>query len=168
MCIDKRFNPLRRFVAGVSVLWLVMLNPLHAQEIPGIWWTPEKDGKLEFFLDSTGALAGRLIAKPTKGAADLDSRNPEARLRSRRVLGAVIFSGFHQEAKNKWVDGKVYDPQSGATYDAKLWLEGDKLMLRGFLGLSLFGRTETMERVTGATPRLRQAGEPELVHLEGG
>lgn len=147
-------------LANVSAAW--------AQEIAGIWWTPGHDGKVEVLIDPTEGLIGRVFAVGPKGAGDLDSRNPDPKLRQRRVLGTVVFSGFKQEAKNKWVEGKVYDPQLGATYDAKIWLEdANTLMLRGYIGFSLFGRSETFKRVLGATPRVRQADEPELVYAEG-
>lgn len=141
-------------------------NIANAQEIPGVWWTPKKDGKLEFFLEPSGNLAARIVAILPKSVGELDGRNPDPQLRSRRILGAVIFTGFKPESKTKWVDGKVYDPQTGGIYDAKLWLENpNTMMMRGFLGISLFGMNETFTRVAGSTPRMRQADEPDLVHL---
>lgn len=156
----------RLMTCAVLLLGSLSANFASAQEIPGIWWTPKKDGKLEFFLEPSGNLSARIIAILPKSVGELDSRNPDPQLRSRRVLGAVIFSGFKPETKIKWVDGKVYDPQTGGTYDAKLWLENpNTLMLRGFLGISLFGLTETFNRVAGGAPRTRQADEPDLVHF---
>jgi len=41
----------------------------------------------------------------------------------------------------------VYDPKSGKTYSCKMTLKGDKLDIRGFVGVSLIGRTDTFTRV---------------------
>lgn len=49
--------------------------------------------------------------------------------------------------EGKYSDGQIYDPDSGKTYDCMMWLEGLKLKVRGYVGVSLFGRTETFERV---------------------
>ena len=54
--------------------------------VTGIWWSPRKDAKIELYFDNNNALTGRLIAMPTKTAQDTDVKNPETRLRSRRVL----------------------------------------------------------------------------------
>ena len=135
--------------------------------VAGIWWSPRKDAKIEMYFDNNGALNGRLIAMPTRTAQDTDVKNPEARLRPRRVLGLVIFTGFRQESKTRWVDGKVYDPESGGTFSSQISLEDNEhIIVRGYLGLPLFGRNETFTRVTGNDPRHRQTGEPDLVHLD--
>ena len=49
----------------------------------------------------------------------------------------------------RWEGGTIYDPDSGRTYRGLLWLDqGDAgtLWARGFVGLSIFGRTERFTR----------------------
>ena len=47
-----------------------------------------------------------------------------------------------------WTDGRVYDPESGKTYQGRITLEQeDTLKLRGFVGAPVFGRTSTWTRV---------------------
>jgi uncharacterized protein (DUF2147 family) len=45
--------------------------------------------------------------------------------------------------------GDILDPESGKVYSCSFQLEGDgtRLVLRGFIGLSLFGRSQTWRRV---------------------
>jgi uncharacterized protein (DUF2147 family) len=45
-------------------------------------------------------------------------------------------------------DGDILDPDNGVIYRCKLRLEGGgmKLKVRGFVGVSLFGRSQTWER----------------------
>lgn len=63
---------------------------------------------------------------------------------NQRVLGMVILTDLAWDADdNEWDDGEILDPDNGSVYDCYLALESrDKLKVRGFLGLSLLGRTQ--------------------------
>ncbi len=65
-------------------------------------------------------------------------------------LGLIILVGM-QPTKNShvWDNGKVLDPHNGKVYDAKLTLsdEGNTLVLRGYIGISLLGRNQTWHRI---------------------
>lgn len=113
----------------------------------GHYWNEAKDGifKLQLVEDSIEGLTvwGK---EPRK-----DVHNPDPALKSRSLEGIKFLWGFqYNPKKNRWSDGKVYDPDTGKTYDAKMSLEqkGQILKMRGFVGLSLFGRTARFERVT--------------------
>ncbi len=57
--------------------------------------------------------------------------------------------------------GTIYDPGSGTTYWCRLTLDGDRLLLRGYVGVPLFGRTTAWIRV-GAEERVcrQESGTP--------
>ena len=58
-----------------------------------------------------------------------------------------ILEGFQAKSAEKWADGTIYDPNNGKTYSCTLELENEKtLKVRGFIGVSLFGRTERWTR----------------------
>ncbi|MBL8383960.1 MAG: DUF2147 domain-containing protein [Burkholderiales bacterium] len=140
-----------------------------AQDAAGVWWTPRRDGKIAIAVDPAGVLTGRIIAGRAQSPPRLDERNPEPALRTRPLLGLSIITGFRPDAANpgQWADGRIYDPDNGKTYNARLWLDGpDRMMLRGYVGAPLFGRTETFTRVAGPAPHRQQAGEPAFVHLD--
>jgi uncharacterized protein (DUF2147 family) len=62
-------------------------------------------------------------------------------------MGLQIINGFQFAGDNLWRNGKIYDPDSGKTYSAKATLAShDQLDLRGFIGVSLIGRTEKWTR----------------------
>lgn len=63
------------------------------------------------------------------------------------VVGMVIMWGVKKDG-NAWDGGQVLDPDSGKIYKVKLSLEdnGQKLDVRGYIGWSLFGRTQTWLR----------------------
>jgi len=49
---------------------------------------------------------------------------------------------------NKWENGEILDPKSGKIYSCKIELDGkDKLKVRGFMGVSILGRTQTWYKV---------------------
>jgi len=81
------------------------------------------------------------------GKPKTDKNNPDPALRSRPDLGLELLKGFTFDGDNVYSGGTVYDPKNGKTYNCKMTLEGDKLIIRGFIGISLFGRSVTWTRV---------------------
>ena len=85
--------------------------------------------------------------KDEKGNVKTDVKNPEEGLRSKPIMGLEILKNFIYE-DGKWTDGKIYDPKSGKTYSCNMSLKGnDILNMRGYIGISLIGRSETWKRV---------------------
>ena len=62
-------------------------------------------------------------------------------------LGLQILHGLHPDGES-WTGGTVLDPDTGRTYKATLRLvDHDHLLIRGYLGISLFGGSQTWTRV---------------------
>ncbi len=61
---------------------------------------------------------------------------------------AELFSGFRFDGEDRWIDGKIYDPNSGKTYRCIIItvVDDNTLKLRGHVGVPLLGRTETWTR----------------------
>ncbi|MDA8088641.1 MAG: DUF2147 domain-containing protein, partial [Nitrospiraceae bacterium] len=102
------------------------------------------------FYRSGNMFLGRLawLRQPNdeKGRPAVDENNPDPRLRKQPILGLVIIHAVYTGG-DSW-KGRVYDPDSGKTYNCLISLKGaGTLKLRGYLGLSIFGRTETWTRV---------------------
>ena len=81
------------------------------------------------------------------GKPKTDKNNPDENLRSRPDLGLEMLKDFTYDGDNVYEDGTIYDPKNGKTYSCKMTLEGNTLRIRGYIGISLFGRTEVMTRV---------------------
>jgi len=120
----------------------------------GFWVTPEGGSVVQIMpCDSglCGAVVGlRLTRKP--GDSPVDLKNPDKAKRDQPLCGLVMAGSLKpvKGSATKWEDGWVYDPDSGSTYKAEMKLDGpDKLDLRGYLGISLFGRTMSWTRETG-------------------
>ena len=60
----------------------------------------------------------------------------------------IFMWNFTYDADDKeWVGGSIYDAESGNTYSAYMSLQDYNTMnLRGYLGLSIFGRTNVWKR----------------------
>ncbi len=111
-------------------------------EITGLYWSPKKDAKIEISKRGEHYFGKSIwVATPRK-----DSKNPNESLRKRDVLGIELLTSFSCN-NDTYTSGEIYDPESGKTYDCKMNLEGNKLKVRGYIGISLFGRTEYFERI---------------------
>lgn len=111
-------------------------------EITGLYWSPKKDAKIEIYLKGQQYF-GKFIwaATPRK-----DFKNPAKALQSRGIVGLEFLSRFVYD-EGIYNGGEIYDPETGKTYSCKMSLDGNKLKVRGYIGISLFGRTEFFECV---------------------
>ncbi|NDC41849.1 MAG: DUF2147 domain-containing protein, partial [Chitinophagia bacterium] len=55
--------------------------------------------------------------------------------------GLMILKGFKKEGDNIYNEGTIYDPNNGHTYSCTIKREGNELNVRGYMGISLLGRT---------------------------
>ena len=81
-----------------------------------------------------------------------DMHNPDPKLRGRVLCGLRIGEGFVEVDPQHARGGHLYDPKSGRTYAGEMTAEGNLLHLRGYVGLPLFGRTETWIRTSPPPP----------------
>jgi uncharacterized protein (DUF2147 family) len=94
----------------------------------------------------------RVLDLPPDAPAKVDIHNPNPSLRDRALCGLVIGTGFHADDPMHLSGGLLYDPKSGHTYKGSVASEGDTLKLHGYVGFSVFGRTETWHRAAGTKP----------------
>jgi len=140
-------------IAFLLITLLFSTHVLLAQDkILGNWLSEEKDGRIEIY--KTGdKYFGKLVwgkdlveadgKTPIKGRTD--TKNSDPNLRSRPILGLVLLTNFTYK-DGEWSGGKIYDPKSGKTYSCTMKLKGDKLEIRGYVGISMFGRTTVWTR----------------------
>ena len=149
--MNRSINTMKQLLLVVAA---TVAGPISAMaqaqsDYHGLWWNEDRTGIVEL-VAKDGGIAGitRWGDKP-----DTDRNNPNPALRDRSLKGITFLWGFtYDPNKNRWKDGKVYDPNNGKTYDAKLSLakNGRTLKMRGYIGVSLFGRTAEFERVAPA------------------
>jgi uncharacterized protein (DUF2147 family) len=114
----------------------------EADKIVGVFWSPKKDAKIEIYKKGTCYYGKSVwVASPRK-----DTENPIETLQKRDILGIELLTNFKFK-DGEYTNGRIYDPESGKTYDCKMSLNGNQLKVRGYVGISLFGRTEFFERI---------------------
>jgi uncharacterized protein (DUF2147 family) len=120
----------------------------------GKWKTiDDETGKVKSIVvisDAGGelqAMVERVFSPPA------ESENPvcdkcEGERKDKPVIGMVILWGLKKSADREYAGGQVLDPAKGKIYKAKLTIseDGKKLEMRGFIGFSLIGRTQTWVR----------------------
>jgi len=135
---------MKYYAAILSFMFLMITNTnaqMNPDEIVGVYHTPNKDGKVAIYRKG-GTYFGKLIW----GIRNLiDKKNPDKTLRTRNMVGCDFMTDFTFK-DGEYVNGKIYDPESGKTYNCRMWLNDNQLKVRGYLGVSLLGRTETFLR----------------------
>jgi uncharacterized protein (DUF2147 family) len=120
------------------------------QNAVGHWQVINSDGtqggQVETYVEN-GVLFGKVTgARPGRALDALCDKCPGA-LKNQRIMGMVVIRNFHPEGDD-WVGGTLVDPENGKEYKGKMWAVGnDKLSMRGFVGISLFGRSATWVRI---------------------
>ena len=130
--------------AGAQQLSPKLQNAIGRWQIVNGDGTP--GGKAETYLEN-GRLFGRVTeARPGRTPRDVCDKC-SGEYKNQLILGMVFLRNFHPEGDN-WVDGTVVDPENGREYKGKLWAVGkDSLHMRGYIGISLLGRTESWVRI---------------------
>jgi len=123
---------------GASVAWAAPAG------VMGNWATG--DGSVVRIAPCGGEICLTVVKVSPKATESVDALNPNASLRTRPLCGLRIGSGFKADGENAAAGGHLYDPKSGRTYSGKFEAKGDSLHLRGYVGITLFGRSETWTR----------------------
>ena len=114
-------------------------------DVLGIWQTHgDKPAKIQIY--KTGEqYHGKIVFLqfPTEnGKPMVDKNNPDKSRQGEPLIGLELLSGFVFD-KDEWNSGHIYDPESGKTYSCTISLKDPHtLKVRGYVGISLLGRTE--------------------------
>ncbi len=135
--------------------WLTVAaitNDDKADKINGVWLSGSGKAKVKIAKDpKTGKYEGRIVwlrdPKDEVGKAKIDKNNPEESLKSRPLLGLKILREFDYKGDGLWENGMIYDPENGSDYNCTINLKDENtLEVRGFIGVSVFGRTDEWTR----------------------
>ena len=123
---------------------------LNSQSIFGKWIskndkTGEVDSVIEVYKENEKAYAKIVeILDPKKQNSICTLCRNE--LRNKKILGLNILTGLKQNG-TEWSGGNILDPRNGKIYDCFIKLiNSNKLKVRGYIGISLFGKTTYWER----------------------
>jgi uncharacterized protein (DUF2147 family) len=153
----NRLTIKRNFSLALFLCLIIFSKPGNAQGLSqklenavGHWQVVNSDGtqggQVETYIEH-GKLFGKVTgARPGRALDSVCDKCPGA-LKGQRIMGMVVIRNFHPEGDD-WVGGTVVDPENGKEYKGKMWAIGtDKLGMRGFVGISLLGRSATWIRI---------------------
>jgi uncharacterized protein (DUF2147 family) len=159
-------NPALRIIkaalltALVALVWALSSSYVWANgdQIVGSWTTPDDKAVVEIYQQD-GQYFGKFVSlkEPTyavgnadglDGQVKVDSNNPDVTQHTQPIIGLVMLNSMtyagEKKDKHNWKGGTIYDPGNGKYYKCTITLNADgTLDLRGYIGISLFGRTQT-------------------------
>jgi uncharacterized protein (DUF2147 family) len=101
--------------------------------VVGQWLSEDGAGRIALAPCSSdpALLCGAVTwVDPAKPQRDL--KNPDKTLRGRPIVGMLVVRNMRNEAPGRWAGGKLYDPESGRTYDGRVRaISADKVHLDG-------------------------------------
>ena len=132
---------------AIACLMLSMAPAANAEEavVTGLWKQVDPDtgrtGAWFLFSERGGLFEGAIV----KTFPQQTGEEP-----NKRFLGLVIVKSMHRQGL-EYENGTIMDPRSGSVYNAVMHLsrDGRTLVVRGYLGISLFGKDQTWYRLPG-------------------
>jgi uncharacterized protein (DUF2147 family) len=131
-------------------------TPAAADRVVGLWLTEERDAHIRV-VKAGDSYEGTIVwlREPLYPADDdggmagqpkVDRENPDPARHAAPIVGLRIVQGFRFR-DDEWKDGTIYDPNNGKTYRCRMWFDGETLRVRGYIGISLLGRSTSWTRV---------------------
>lgn len=148
--------------ALITTLLLLFVIPVYAgaeAASPAGYWqtiddvTHQPKSILEISETTNKVLTARVVKIYPRPGYDQNEICTECKgvRHNQPIVGMVVMERLKQSAKNKnqWINGEILDPINGKTYRCNLVLleNGNQANIRGYIGLPLFGRSQTWLRV---------------------
>jgi len=175
--LDERFlsvrslkeEPMKKFFVTVVIcIFVIGLFSIPAKTQPpshplslivGTWKTIDDEGPnkgkassyIEIF-EHSGVYSGKIV-KLLLDPPDKICNPCKGNLKNKPLVGMTILSGMKKTGNadkklgEEYTSGTILDPDSGAVYKCRMWVKGDVLTARGYIGISLFGRSQEWQRV---------------------
>lgn len=150
ICVTKpeKIKEMKKIV--ISMIIMLASLSTYAQDVVGKWKLEDGTAIVEVYKQGD-VFNGKIVwlQNPTEpdGTPAKDENNPDAKLRSRQLLGLNMLSGLKKDG-GEYTGGNIYDPGNGKTYNCSMKVEGDVLKVRGSLDKrGLLGRTMDWFRV---------------------
>lgn len=158
MIVNKIKSFKKLVVLSSSILLLIVNMSIYSASVTGYWQTiDDQTNEPKSILKIEKQRGDEYIAKVVKILKTDDGSDPETRKcdkcagekYNQTIKGMTVMWGVKQTADNEWSGGEILDPKTGKIYNVKFSIdeENNTLNVRGFIGFSLFGRTQVWYRI---------------------
>ena len=143
----------RLFFASYLLVVSLSLSAQSLDPALGVWKTiDEKSNQPSSLIrleEKNGELIGTVLELiPTPGEPLITHcRLCKGERKDKPIVGMVIMNGLKKEKAGYWSGGEILDPEEGDIYKVKIATDdGKTLKVRGYIGISLIGRTQVWVR----------------------
>jgi uncharacterized protein (DUF2147 family) len=135
----------------ILVLFISCVFYSQNKSVLGKWKTiDDETGEAKSIVEiyeKTGKIYGKVIEILDVVHKNNSCKNCSGEDANKPILGLTVIKGLTRDGK-EYNSGKILDPKSGKLYQCFITLEGnEKLKVRGYIGISLLGRTQYWQRV---------------------
>ncbi len=136
---------------AMAVLYSMPLSAAEAGSPIGLWKTiDDKTGNARAIVriyEQNGKLFGRIERSFTPGAEHRVCEVCTDERKGQPIVGLVIIRNM-QSKDGEFAGGDILDPETGTVYRCKFHLDQDgaRLIVRGYIGISLLGRSQVWQR----------------------
>lgn len=139
------------FLLSFIALPVAQAQKIQADDVIGVWKNGEGTGLIKIYKKPDNKYYGQIVwlkvPNDAQGNPRKDINNPDEKLRNKPLKGLENMRGFTYAGDGVWEDGQIYDPKNGSDYSCKMTLtDPNTLEVRGFIGISLLGRTDVWKR----------------------
>lgn len=139
-----------KYLALLVLIFITSTAQAAETHDPTGYWLTENERAVIYVKNCDAGLCGS-IHWIIEGGMQFDEFNPDINRQKDPLCHRQIMSGFSKNANNpnRWGGGEIYKADEGDTYNANLTvLSADQMKVRGYVGISLLGKTQTWTRVS--------------------
>ncbi|MHC5202664.1 DUF2147 domain-containing protein [Myroides sp. LJL119] len=136
---------------SVLITCILVMGSLNAQSVIGKWKTIDdatgKEKSIVEIYKQDQKYYGKIIELLNPSSENPLCTKCSGERKNQPITGLVFITNM-QEKSGELSGGRILDPETGKEYKCTIKLDGpDRLDVRGFVGISLIGRTQSWTRV---------------------
>lgn len=144
---------MKKSILHIVVLFFLTIFYAQSQTVIGKWKTiDDETGKPKSIVEiyeKSGKIYGKVVGILEEERKNSVCTECSGEDKDKPIMGMIVIKGL-SKIGSEYKKGKILDPQNGKMYQCFITLDGsDKLKVRGYIGISLFGRTQYWYRVKG-------------------
>lgn len=142
---------MKKMTALTIILSLAFSLGAFAQSVIGKWKTVDdktgEDKSIVEIFEVNGKIYGKVVEILNPANKNNKCKDCKGADKDKPILGITVIKGLSKEG-DKWTNGQILDPNEGKLYKCTITLKNaNTLDVRGYIGISLIGRSQTWTRV---------------------